>query len=310
MPRFFYTILISFCVLQVQAQSRAYSENPGADTLRVVFHKDKWGIEHRVKQGETLFMLSQMYHVPPAQLADMNGLDFQAVLQGGMMMYIPYGPYNQTKTEPAGRLEAKPLYYIVRKYDNLYRLAHLAGVQQKTLQEWNGMPDNYIEEGKRLFVGWVLHTSSVPAANTPQLYHTDRTGRLQSKYEDKQNPNESIVIIKKAKSADTIPAIERKYLEQTKNGQVVTEEKGSAVFYDDKGKVASKLYYAFHNSAIPGTIIKVHNPGTGKTVYVKVLGPIPNTKMYYNSIIGISEAAKDDLMVTEDKAWCELSYAP
>jgi hypothetical protein len=98
---------------------------------------------------------------------------------------------------------------------------------------------------------------------------------------------------------------------QTNSEQVVTEEKGTAVFFENKGKLSSsKVIYALHNTAKRGTIIKVYNPGTDKTVFVKVLGSIPDTKMYHNCVIGIGSSAKELLMVTEEKAWCELKYAP
>jgi hypothetical protein len=56
-------------------------------------------------------------------------------------------------------------------------------------------------------------------------------------------------------------------------------------------------------------VVKVFNPGSGKTIYVKVLGPLPDTKLYANSIIGISSGAKEALGVTDNRTWCELSYA-
>lgn len=309
MLRLIYIIMLSVCGMQALAQTRVTAENPGIDTFQVVFYDDSWSVEHKVKPGETMYVLSQKYHAPPAMIADMNNLSLNAILQVGNTIYIPFGAYNQSKTE-GNRSSTRPLYYIVRKYDNLYRLAHLAGVQQKQLQEWNGMPDNYIEEGQRLFVGWVLYNDNV--ATNDVVNTVNRDGTLQSKYADKTaNPYETVTIIKKAKPEDTISPMQRKYLEQTKDELVVTEEKGTAIFYEDKGKLSStSIYFAFHNTANPGTIIQVRNPGTDKTIYVKVLGPIPNTKMYHNSVIGISEAAKGALLVGEDKAWCELKYAP
>ena len=57
-----------------------------------------------------------------------------------------------------------------------------------------------------------------------------------------------------------------------------------------------------------GTVIKITNPGSGKTIYVKVLDKIPDTKLYTNSIIGISNSAREALGVTDSKAWVEISY--
>jgi hypothetical protein len=96
------------------------------------------------------------------------------------------------------------------------------------------------------------------------------------------------------------------YNRQTNNGMNVLTEKGTAVFFDKGGK--NNVYYAFHTATPSGTIIKVTNPGTGKTIYVKVLGKIPDTKLYSNSIIGISTSAREALGVTDSKAWVEISY--
>ncbi len=308
-------LLISFFLhaLIVRAQISVQAENPGIDTLEVMFHNDKWAIIHSVEVGDNVFKLSRRYHVPPALLADENGINLQASLNPGQLLFIPFGPYNQAKDASENRFDVRPLRYQVRKYDNLFRLAHLAGVQQRMLQKWNGMADNYIEEGRVLFVGWVLYDiSEGPVADTVEV---DKKGNTIPKTKQgtttkKKGVEETVIVVRKS-YLDTLPEPERTYVQQTNNEQVVTEEKGTVVFFENKGKLqSSKIIYALHNTAKRGTIIKVYNPGTDKTVFVKVLGPIPDTKMYHNSVIGIGSSAKELLMVTEDKAWCELKYAP
>lgn len=306
-------ILFLIHVLSARAQISVQAENPGIDTLEVMFHNDKWTIVHSVVPGDNVFRLSRMYHVPVALLAEENNINFQSPLNPGQLLFIPYGPYNQARAVAGDRFDVRPLRYQVRKYDNLFRLAHLAGVQQKQLQKWNGMPDNYIEEGRVLFVGWVLYDmSDGPLGDTVEVNERKKKGEDNSRQgTTKKNGVEEKVIIIRKSYADTLPEIERLYLSQTNNEQVVNEEKGTAVFFENKGKLqGSNVIYAFHNAAQRGTIIKVHNPGTNKTIFVKVLGPIPDTKMYHNAVIGIGSGAKELLMVTEDKAWCELRYSP
>lgn len=309
------SLLILFFInaLALRAQISVSAENPGVDTLEVVFHNDKWAIVHSVEAGDNVFKLSRRYHVPPAMLADENNINFQTALNSGQLLFIPFGPFNQAKETTGDRFDIRPLRYQVRKYDNLFRLAHLAGVQQRVLQKWNGMPDNYIEEGKVLFVGWVLYDmSDGPVADTVEV---DRKGNAipkpkQGTTTKKKGVEETVIVVRKS-YLDTLPEAERAYMMQTNSEQVVTEEKGTAVFFENKGKLSSsKVIYALHNTAKRGTIIKVYNPGTDKTVFVKVLGPIPDTKMYHNCVIGIGSSAKELLMVTEEKAWCELKYAP
>lgn len=310
MLRLSFAILFLLQTLAVHAQISVQAENPGIDTLEVIFHDDKWVIVHSAAQGDNVFKLARKYHVPVNMLAAANDITFQTEIEPGKLIYIPFGAFNQAKEVSGYRLDVRPVRYQVRKYDNLYRLAHLAGVQQKQMQKWNGMPDNYIEEGMVLFAGWVLYdVSNGPIADTVEVNEHKPAGN-QGTTTKKGGVEETVIIVRKS-YLDTLPEVERMYLSQTKNEQVVNEEKGSAVFFENKGKLQnSSVTYAFHNTASRGTIIKVYNPGTDKTAFVKVLGPIPDAKMYHNAVIGIGSSVKEKLMITEDKAWVELKYAP
>lgn len=101
----------------------------------------------------------------------------------------------------------------------------------------------------------------------------------------------------------------RMYQQQQDSRSKKVNEKGSAAFYPAGQLAGHTLFYALHNSAPKGTVIMVHNPGTDKHVFVKVLGKMPNTRLYHNCIIGISEKARQELGADTEKVWCELSYA-
>ena len=92
-------------------------------------------------------------------------------------------------------------------------------------------------------------------------------------------------------------------------GPNATEEKGAAAFFKRVGTSSNGIFFAFHSMAKRGTILKVHNPGTGKTVYAKVIGTVPTTATYHNALIGLSSDARENLGVFEDKAWVQVSYA-
>ena len=325
MLRLLFIFIYTIHVATAAAQMKVRGETSSADSFQVVFKDEKWVVMHMAQQGDNIFSLAKKYHVPPAMLSDINHIAYQQELKPNEAIYIPLGAYNMLSDEPQNSFDTRPLYYIVRQYDNLFRLAHMAGVQQRRLQEWNRMDDNYITEGKRLFVGWVMY--DVNASSTDAYATTDinkhqkgatvekkgnmTVGELADEISKNRNSNEQVIVVRKGKPKDTLSDIERMYMEQTQNEQVFDEEKGTAVFYDMKGSVSgSNLYYAFHNKAARGSIIKVYNPGTDKSVYVKVLGPMPNTKQYYNCIIGIGESAKQALMVAEDRMFCELKYNP
>jgi hypothetical protein len=122
---------------------------------------------------------------------------------------------------------------------------------------------------------------------------------------------DTVIVIKMGRPVvDTLTEIEKEYMAQTSNGQNLTEEKGAVAFFNSTGKAkGSEAYYAFYNGASKGTVIKVTNPGTETTIFVRVLGPLPATKQYHNAVMGLGSLAKAALGVTDNRAWCELKHA-
>ncbi|RYE23092.1 MAG: LysM peptidoglycan-binding domain-containing protein [Sphingobacteriales bacterium] len=287
-----------------------------SDSLRVVSHNDRWVIKHSAKAGENVFSIARKYHVPAAILTEINELNYQSVLANGQEIYISLGAYNQITTPPTTP-DVRPMYYVVDELDNLFRIAKYAGVQQKTLQQWNRLADNSIHEGQHLLVGWVLYdaTTVVNSVSNPLAVNKSVAATTAvkpiipqpAKPIAKDDDDDTIIIVKKA-AADTLSPAEKLFLSQTNNGQSINEEKGTAVFFDMKKIAGSKVVYAFHNTARKGTVIKVHNPGNNITIYAKVLGPIPGTKQYHESIIGLDGSAQQMLGTTDDRLWCELQF--
>jgi len=136
----------------------------------------------------------------------------------------------------------------------------------------------------------------------------DRKNGTKNKNKPQAKPQELLVPImdtSKYKTSET----ELAYMKQTHNESQIISEKGPAVFFDMPGVHGGNVFLGFHNTVPRGTIIKVYNPGTSRAIYVKILGPMPETKQYYNSILGINSDAKEALGVKETRLWCELSYA-
>jgi len=271
-----------------------YTSHAQQDSLFAELKGDSWVIPYETGYGENLFILSKRFHVPPAALADANGLNFQSGIEQGSTIYIPFNKFNQEGARPFDMAAARPVYYVVQPDDNLFALSKYAGVPQHIMQQWNQMPDNMVTDGQVLFAGWVKYDAS------------------QQPFPGSKNENgkDSVIVIKMPKAADTVNEAEEEYLRQTNNEQTVAEEKGTIAFFSSSGKVkSSDTYYAFYNGAPKGTIIKVYNPGADKTIFVRVLGALPATKQYHNAIMGLGSVAKDALGVNDSKAWCELKYA-
>lgn len=108
-------------------------------------------------------------------------------------------------------------------------------------------------------------------------------------------------------SAPAGAAFETIYMQQNKSKEPKTE-KGPGGWFKSNAVLNSGKYYALHNSAPRGTIIKVTNPLNGKYIYAKVLDAIPQLKQNAGLIIKLSDAAMAALTTNETKFYCELSY--
>ncbi len=308
----------------------SYTGFASADSLFIVSKNDKWMAAHTVKRGETIFTIAQQYHVPPATLADENGVNYQNGLAVGSTLYVPVGIFNKaTAATPAGGWV--PVYYKIREQDNLYRISKNINEPQRNIQEWNNMSDNSVHVGQVLIVARLLYdakTNNFASSESTTRTETKKadtvtvpkgqkyTVQFKERKETQKDGSIATYIVRDTVWADTLGAFGKTYMQQTGNEKYITEEKGSAVFYETPGKLRSRygadakssVIYAFHNLARRGTIIKVYNPGTDKYIFVKVMGPLPETKQYHNSVIGIGDDAKEVLGVVEDKAWVELKY--
>jgi hypothetical protein len=297
------------------------------DSLFVITKNDKWVIAFTPMKTETVMDVAKRFHVPPVMLADENNTNFQNNFPVGNTIYIPLGAFNKSATGN------RNVYYRVRAQDNLYRISKLAGESQRTLQEWNEMPDNNTGEGDVLIVAKIIYEGGAPVAmkadtakkqgmakdtmSKGQKYTVKKVSK-----EVMENGQKVVYLVNDTVWVDTLGVYGKMYMQQTVNETKIVEEKGSAVFYtlvnkvqnrytNPNSTVKSKFIYAFHNTAPRGAVIRVYNPAADKFVFVKVMGGLPDTKQYANSVIGISADAKELLGVSimEDKAWVELKYA-
>jgi LysM repeat protein len=98
------------------------------------------------------------------------------------------------------------------------------------------------------------------------------------------------------------------YESQTKNA-AVTEITGDAGVFKSTSGWSDKKYYCLHNTASPGTIIKITNPANGNFVYAKVLDIIPDIKKNEGLLLVISNAAADALGAVEGNFNCAIKYS-
>lgn len=306
------------------------------DSLFAEQSADGWEIPHQIKPKETIFSIARNYHTPPALLASYNDMTIRQSLKPGSKIYIPLGAYNLKTESGMHTSEMRPFYHRLKAGESLKKIAKNSNISQHKLLEWNNMTTGNIYEGEILLTGWILFDAT--NSNYTEIVKSEPTAKPTPPTTISQQPNTNTVTHPASnlpvppppyhpnKATDStytivIPSktptdstdenkseVEILYDSQTMNGVNAVSEKGPAAFFKSNNANPS-FYYAFHNTAAKGSIIKVKNLNNGKVVFVKVLGHIPATGQYYNCIIGISGKARAALGATGEKMWCELSYA-
>jgi hypothetical protein len=266
-----------------------------ADSIFAVKKGPKLAIKYKVQPRENLRMLAYRFYVTENAIEKANEFEDLKKLTPGTNIIIPLQPGNFfTNRPPLDAANYRELYYHVGLKDDIMIVSSYANVTKNEMRAMNGLKGNTLTEGQVLFMGWVKYMSKDTANPASDAAYPA--------------PKKKVVVVADTPKVTVVAGLDSVYNKQTNNGMNVLNEKGSAVFFESQGK--STMFYAFHNATPRGAVIKVFNPGNNRITYVKVLGPIPDTKLYSGSIIGISSAAKEALGVTDDKVWCELTYAP
>lgn len=314
-------VLFGFSAGAVQAQ----------DTLQVQGTSPALYISHVVKKGENFYSLSRAYGLPPKEIAAANKVTMEQGLQLGHNLHIPLTTANfSQKADAAG----KPVYHKVTDKETLYRVSvNYNKVPLDNIRQWNSFSGDGLKKDSYVIIGFMKAGGAAGEA-------APKVEKVKEKAAPVPEPVETAVVAtpapapvketvkKEAPKKETTPApeatetaatppparpaaanssadFEQLYEQQTNNGKKAGTEKGPGTWF--KSNAVGK-YYALHNTAPRGTIIKVTNPLNGKAVYAKVLDVIPQMKSNAGLIIKLSDSAMQALGSNETRFYCELNY--
>ena len=288
-------------------------------------------LTHIVTAKENYYSIGRMYNISPKEIAPFNNLAMEKGLNLNQVIKIPLTGENflQSGNAPADEVLI-PVYHIVKDKEGLYRIGvNYNKIGVETIKHWNNIKGDAVANGTHLIVGYLkvkssLSTLATMAKNKP----ADLAGVAQPAAMAKTT--ETPVVkepVKKelppvAKEVEPVAhpvaamgdgktfnggAFKSNFDKQAKP-TVLIENGSGAVFKSNSGWQDGK-YYCLHNTAAPGTIIKVTASGTGKTIYAKVLDVIPDIKQNSGLLIRISNAAAQELGIGETKFDCTLSFS-
>jgi LysM repeat protein len=244
-------------------------------------------------------------------------------------------PVQPAKTVSSTNKNGSPVYHTVAKQETLYRISTMYNkVPIADIKKWNNLTSDALSEGTKLIVGYsgeknVMETKTaavkepvkeVAVAEKPKKDDSPRiktageeeinTKAKEDKKEMTQPKTAAAAPVSNTKAKDFNGGFFKNIFDDQTNGKQFTNESGTGGVFKSTSGWEDGKYYCLHNTATAGTIVKVTNKATGKSVFAKVLDMIPDIKQNAGLIIRISNAAADALGATADsKIDCTINYS-
>ena len=291
---------------------------------------------HTVVSGDNLSKIAQKYKVSSADLRRWNNLtddkvkiDQQLIISGtkASKNEIPEKEIpkqketrnlvDETKINTDGQKV-----YIIKSGESLYKVSTLYKVSVDDLKKWNNLDSDEISIGQELLVEpprkSEVNNIKIVSPDKPipdKLTVTKKESRKDTIKEEKvvTKKTEKITITKKEekeieKNNKEIDKKDHSYVIKNENGMEKIIETGMAEMIDDPG--SNDMFLALHRTASVGTVIQVRNLMNDQSVFVRVVGKLPDTGANDKLIVKISKRAYDRLSAIDRRFRVEVSSFP
>lgn len=299
-------------------------------------------LEHVVTPKENFFSVGRMFNVNPKELASFNHLHFASGLNVGQVLKVPLTKTNFTQKEVAGADELLiPLYHSVVAGETLYRLGvNYNKVSLASIKRWNHLASDALTVGSPMIVGFLKVNkqesslaneqpmTSAPAE--PEAKQENPVPPVSNASDEKPQPaptpsSEPAATQTQTAEAKTKQAVAtgataassgtntsggyfKELYDQQTEGKTTVDKAGAAGVFKSTSGWQDAKYYCFSNDAAAGTVLKITNTTTGKSVYAKVLDAIPDISQNQGLITVISNAASEALGTDQNKFDCKITF--
>ena len=108
-------------------------------------------LDHKVKRGESLWLIARKYDVRIQDIVAINKLARAKYIRPGQVLQIPADGYDlYRKSAMAKSASSKQIYYTVRYGDTLSEIAMAYRTSVKKIKKWNGLRSDRIYTGQKL----------------------------------------------------------------------------------------------------------------------------------------------------------------
>jgi LysM repeat protein len=286
---------------------------------------------HTVAVGESLFGIAKMYQVSVADLRKWNGLSGNSIKVGDELAVTaraaqakagakpagaPVSPGNASPHSDAGSASGRKT-HTVASGQTLNAVSRLYKVSLSDLRQWNNLASDNLSVGQELVIQG--STTAATYSSTEEVVAEEIPSPKAAK---EKEPEPEKAPAPKEKAEETAPKKapkeEAKPASEANNTPAKTVppaggyqkalQVGLAELID--GTQGNEKYLALHRTAPVGTIIQVKNLMNDLSVFVKVIGKLPDTGANDKLVVKISNKAYERLAAVDKKFRVEVSYIP
>lgn len=212
-------ILIIAVPFQVSANSTlydySYSETkavklfstPKSKPLKVSRNSRKSKTSHTVRRGESIYTIARRYRYSVKQLARWNGLKYPYKLKSGRRLRV--APLSKSRRRSSNRKSKNS--HIIRRGENIYKIARRYGYSVKLLAKWNGLKYPYrLKAGRRLRVAplpWSRAKAKVKKIKPKRSFKKKTKSSQRKKLRSSRNTKG----YHKVQAGETLYSISRRY---------------------------------------------------------------------------------------------------
>lgn len=236
--------------------------------------------EHKFERKQTLYSLGQFYGLSVEELYFYNpGLKEESISPGEKVLVpIPNRAIIRYKDNTFKAWKYVPVYYVVKKGDTMFRIAKIHfRMPVDSVMQRNHLQSETLRVGQCLQMGW-MNIDGVP-----EEFRAEVGSPLTRKN----------------------MALHKVYVRE--QGDRKLKEHQGVAYWQTNSKEEGDLY-ALHREARINGIIAVTNPMNKATIYVKVIGKIPDTAYGNDVVVVLSPMAAKALGARDPRFFVKVRY--
>ena len=297
-----------------------HSKSAPTDSIGIEMRGGQRFVKHRVAAGETLSALSRHYHVTLDQLTAANP-QIKNGLGVGQIVFVPRPAAGKSTAAAPGKVAATPSVvparYTVAKGETLFGIARKFQLTPEELIRLNKLPaGGAVRVGQQLLLtateaGTPATATAAPPKPAPvraaEVEDVPVAPKAPAPAPDKPAQVATVTPEKPADKEKDESAKEDRTPSRASEVLARVVENGLGAPIE---KSLTDKYLALHKTAPVGTIMQVKNAMNGQSVYVRVIGKLPDTGENNNILVRLSPRAVQKLGTSDSRFRVETNYIP